>query len=81
MPDYSDTYADQQNWKALPVPSEDVSAQCRIHSVRITFKQAPDTTVGWVLKPGDAIPLKAGAAGWIRPEAAMGGCIVIESIG
>lgn len=81
MPDYADTTADQPTWKAIPVPTEDVSAQCRIAPVRITFKDAPGDTVGWVLKPGDAIPIKSGQAGFIRPETAIGGVLVIESIG
>lgn len=81
MPDYSDTYADQRVWKALPVPTEDVSAQCAIAPVRITFKADRDNSIGWLIKPGEAIPIKSGAAGFIRPESAIGGCIVIESIG
>lgn len=81
MPDYSDTYADQQDWKPLPVPTEDVSAQCAIKPVRITFKEAPDGTVGWLLRPGEAIPIKSGQAGFIRPADALGGCVVIEGIG
>ncbi|UFM64254.1 hypothetical protein LOS78_01905 [Paracoccus sp. MA] len=81
MPDYSDTTADQQGWKALPVPTEDVAAQCRIAPLRVTFKAAPGDTAGWVLQPGEAIPIKNGQAGFIRPETALGGVLVIESIG
>lgn len=81
MPDYPDTVADQATWKALPVPTEDVSAQCRISPVRITFKDVPGNTVGWVMKPGEAIPIKSGQAGFIRPETTVGGVLVIESIG
>lgn len=81
MPDYPDTYADQQGWKVLPVPAGDVAVQCRISAVRITFKADPAATLGWLLKPGEAIPVKAGAAGWIRPETALGGCVVMESVG
>ena len=81
MPDYADTYADQSTWKAIPVPGEDVSGQCRIAPIRITFKAAPGDTAGWVLRPGDAIPIKSGQAGRIRPDGAFGGVLVIESIG
>ena len=81
MPDYPDTTADQQGWKPLPVPTEDVSGQCRGKPLRITFKAAPGATAGFVLQPGDAIPIKAGQAGQIRPESSLGGILVIESIG
>lgn len=81
MPDYSDTIADQLGWKPIPVPTEDVAAQCRLQPIRITFKAAPGDTPGWLLRPGDAIPIKSGQAGFIRPETAIGGVLVIESIG
>ena len=81
MPDYSDTIADQQGWKALPVPTENCSAQCFGKPVRVTFKADRSATVGFVLKPGEAIPLKASQAGYIRPDTALGGGIVIEAIG
>lgn len=80
MPDYSDTIADQPGWKPLPVPTEAVSAQCRVAPIRITFKAVPGSTVGFVLNPGDAIPIKSGQAGSIRPEVAVGGILVIEPI-
>lgn len=81
MPDYSDTTADTKGWKAIPVPTEDVAAQCRLQPLRITFKAAPGNSAGWVLRPGEAIPIKSGQAGFIRPENALGGVLVIESIG
>lgn len=81
MPDYSDTTADQKGWKALPVPTENVSGQCRIAPIRVTFKAVPGDTAGWLLRPGEAIPIKSGQAGRIKPDGAFGGVLVIESIG
>lgn len=81
MPDYSDTVADQQGWKPIPVPTEAVSAQCRLYPIRITFKATPGETAGWLLRPGEAIPIKVGQTGFIRPETSLGGVLVIEGIG
>lgn len=81
MPDYSDTHADQLDWKALPVPGEDVSGQCRVAPIRVTFKAAPADSIGWLLQPGETIPIRSGQAGFIRPDTALGGVLVIEGIG
>lgn len=81
MPDYPDTYADTMAWKPLPVPAEDVSVQCALQPVRVTFKDAPIDTIGWLLRPGDAIPIKSGQEGHIRPADSMGGVLIMESIG
>lgn len=79
MPDYSDTIADQQGWKPLPVPSEDVYAQCHVAPVRVSFKENPEGSAGFLLNPQDAIPIAAGRAGFIRPGTALGGIISLEA--
>ena len=81
MPDYPDTKADQMKRKALPVPTEDVSGQCHVAPIRITFKAVPGDTAGFLLEPGEAIPIRSGQAGFIKPKAALGGIFSIESIG
>lgn len=80
MPDYSDTTADQMGWKPVPIPTEDVSAQCRIAPVRFSVKSDLTTTIGWRLEPGQTLRIKSGQAAFIRPDVALGGVLVIESI-
>lgn len=82
MPDLADTYCSStKEWTPLPVPDEDVSGQCAIAALRITFKDSPEDTVGWLLRPGEAIPIRSGQQGHIKAAEAIGGCLVMESIG
>ena len=81
MPDYPDPMAAQLLWRALPVPTEDLSRQCHVAPIRITFKAVPGDTAGFLLEPGEAIPIRSGQAGFIKPTTALGGIFSIESIG
>ncbi|TNE66851.1 MAG: hypothetical protein EP336_09555 [Rhodobacteraceae bacterium] len=81
MADIPDTYADQSNWKALPVPAEDTNLICQVQPISVTFKADPSTTIGIILNPGDVIRVNAGDTGHIRPHEALGGVAVFERFG
>lgn len=81
MPDLPDTFADIPEWKPLPVPTEDVNLICQGQPITLTFKDDPETSQGFILRVGQAIRLKSGDAGHIRPAEGLGGVAVFEVFG
>ncbi|MDO5643449.1 MAG: hypothetical protein Q4G26_13825 [Paracoccus sp. (in: a-proteobacteria)] len=80
MTDFPDTFAANAAWKALPVPDEEVTVQCQLHSIRFTVKADPAMTLGQILPPGRIIRLRAGQQAYIRPNTTPGGIAVMEAV-
>lgn len=79
MADYPATVADTLEWKAAPVPSEDVIAQCQGRPVRITVRASLTDAYGITLNPGQAVKITSGQAAFVRPgDAGLGGVLVVE---
>lgn len=72
--------ADQFDWKALPVPPEDMIMRCHGKAVRVSFKDDPAGSLGCSVPAGGYLHLSAGDAGFLKPDTSLGGMVSFETV-
>ncbi|TRW94933.1 hypothetical protein FNJ84_17730 [Paracoccus sp. M683] len=80
MADYPVTVADQDDWKALPVPAADAIVQCQGRPIKITVSVDLNDVAGINLQPNQVVRIAAGQQARIRPNGGFGGVAVMEAL-